>query len=135
MNIHETPQDKEDFKQKAELKKVLYVTNDDGSYTTINSEGWEVEDAATIVAWETVEERLKILKLKVVANELSPIPYFMEKSLFELGVLAKYMGKWKWQIKRHFKPEIFNKLNAKILKKYAQVFDIDLKELTEFNTD
>lgn len=132
MNIHETPQDKEDFKQKAELRKILYVTNDDGSYTTVNSEGWEVEDTATFLAWETVEEHLKSLKQKVIANELSPIPYFMQKSLFELDVLAKYMGKWKWQIKRHFKPEVFKKLNTKTLKKYAQVFDIDFEELTEF---
>jgi hypothetical protein len=34
------------------------------------------------------------------------------------------MGKWQWQLKRHFKPKIFNKLPLNILQKYANTFNI-----------
>jgi hypothetical protein len=36
---------------------------------------------------------------------------------------------WKWRVKRHFKPEVFAKLNDKTLQKYADAFDISIAEL------
>ncbi len=132
MKINEVPQDKEDFKGKSEVHKLMYATNEDGSYTSINSEGWEVENLATTQAWEAVLEDLKETEQKVKQGLLSPIPYFMQKSLMELPVLAKYMGKWKWQIKRHFQPAVFRKLDNKTLEQYCKVFDISLAELRNF---
>ncbi|MDB5008548.1 MAG: hypothetical protein JWP45_2941 [Mucilaginibacter sp.] len=49
----------------------------------------------------------------------------MEKELMDIGVLAEYTGFWKWQIKQHLKPEVFKKLPANKLKKYATVFNVD----------
>lgn len=132
MNINEVPQDKESFKGKSEVRKLMYATKDDGSYTSVNSEGWEVENLATTQAWEAVLEDLKATEAAVKAGKLSPIPYFMQKSLMELPILARYMGKWQWQVKRHFKPEVFNKLDDKILARYCSVFDITLSELKQF---
>lgn len=133
MKIEETPHDQEDFKGKSTLKKVLYVTQNDGSYTKINSEGWDVENMATRQAWDAVAEDLAETEKKVKEGILSPIAYYMQKSLMELSVLAKYMKKWKWQIKQHFKPEVFNKLKEKTLAEYAKVFDINIAQLKNFN--
>lgn len=132
MKINEVPQDKEAFKGKSDVHKLIYATNEDGSYTSVNSEGWEVENLATTQAWEAVLEDLKETERKVKNGELSPIPYFMQKSLMELPVLAKYVGKWKWQVKRHFKPAVFRKLDDKTLEQYCKVFDISLNELKTF---
>jgi hypothetical protein len=132
MKINEVPQDKEAFKGKSEVRKLIYATKEDGTYTNVNSEGWEVENLATTQAWEAVLEDLKETEQQVKAGTLSPIPYFMQKSLMELAMLAKYMGKWKWQIKRHFKPEVFAKLDDQTLGKYAKVFGISIDELKSF---
>ncbi|MNY64298.1 hypothetical protein D3C86_2013870 [compost metagenome] len=53
----------------------------------------------------------------------------------DLTILASYVGLWKWRVKRHFKPEVFAKLNDKILKKYADAFDISVAELKNIKTD
>jgi hypothetical protein len=132
MKINEVPQDNENFKDKSNVHKLMYATRDDGSYTSVNSEGWEVENLATRQAWEAVGEELSATEHKVKSGLLSPIPYFMQKSLMELPVLARYMGKWKWQIKRHFNPEVFRKLNNQVLEKYSSVFEISVEELKNF---
>lgn len=132
MNVNEVPQDKETFKGKSDVRKLVYATKADGSYTSVNSEGWEVENLATTQAWEAALEDLKETEQQVREGKLSPIPYFMQKNLMELPILASYMGKWKWQIKRHFQPSVFRKLDDKTLEKYCAVFNITLPELKQF---
>lgn len=129
MNIKDVPNDKENFKGKSDMRKLVYATKDDGSYTNVNSEGWEVENMATRQAWDAVEEELKEVVQQVKAGQLSPIAYYMHKCLMELPILAKYVGKWQWQVKRHFKPDIFASLDGKMLERYASVFNISVEEL------
>ena len=46
-----------------------------------------------------------------------------------MNILASYVGMWKWRVKRHFKPKIFNKLPNRVLQKYADVFEISIEKL------
>ncbi|MBA3705960.1 MAG: hypothetical protein H0W84_08700, partial [Bacteroidetes bacterium] len=62
----------------------------------------------------------------------SPIYYFMELRLMDLQVLAAYTGFWKFTIKRHMKPSVFQSLNEKKLNIYAKAFDISVEELKNF---
>jgi hypothetical protein len=51
----------------------------------------------------------------------------------DISILSDYTGFWKWQIKRHLKPDVFNRLSDKKLQKYAEAFNIkveDLKSMT-----
>jgi len=51
----------------------------------------------------------------------------------DLKLVADYTGFWQLTIKRHMKPEIFNKLSDTKLQKYAEAFNTsvaDLKTLT-----
>jgi hypothetical protein len=59
----------------------------------------------------------------------------MEVSKMDLGILASYVGFWKWRVKRHFKPSVFSKLSNKILQKYADAFDISVDELKNFKAE
>jgi len=131
MNIRDVPNDKESFKGKSDMRKLVYATRDDGSYTQVNSEGWEVENMATRQAWDAVEEELNNIRERVRRRELSPVAYHMHRSLMELPVLARYMRKWKWQVKRHFRPAVFEKLDAATLERYASVFNITVEELKQ----
>jgi hypothetical protein len=65
----------------------------------------------------------------VLRNEASPILFFMEKNVMNTGILSSYTGFYKWQIKRHLKPQVFNKLSIKKLNKYAKVFNVTVDEL------
>lgn len=132
MKTNEVPQDKRDFKEGDKIHKLMYAVDNDGKYTGITSAGWEAENIATKQAWDAVDEELAETAEKVKKGELSPIAYYMQKNLMEVALLASYVGKWQWQVKRHFKPSVFNKLSVDMLAKYAAVFNISVDELKSF---
>lgn len=132
MNVNEVPQDPKNFKGAENMKKLMYATDKDGHYTGIPSSGWEAENAATKQAWDDVDETLSDMEQQVRRGELSPIAYFMQKNLMDIALLARYVGKWQWQVKRHFKPSVFNKMDAALLQKYADVFNITPEQLKNF---
>jgi hypothetical protein len=135
MNVNEVPQDKRDFKGGDKLNKVMYAVGKDGKYQGVNYAGWEAENTATKQAWDDIDEQLAQTEAKVRAGELSPIPYYMQKSLMDVALLAKYLNKWQWQVKRHFKPEVFNELPPAILDEYARLFNITTDKLTHFGEE
>jgi hypothetical protein len=53
----------------------------------------------------------------------------MNKFYMDLPALARGMGLAKWRVKRHFKPNVFNKLNQKMFQSYADFFNIDVHTL------
>ena len=53
----------------------------------------------------------------------------------DLPLLAKYVGKWQWQVKRHMKPSVFYKLDTAILQRYADTFNITIEELVNFGKE
>jgi hypothetical protein len=114
-------------------KEVVYATDSSGKYVTELSDGWKVKTDALDVAWKDVEERVAAAKQKVLRGDASPLLFFMEYRLMDLGILSDYTGYWKWQIKRHLRPAVFKKLSEKKLQKYAEAFNVstgDLKSMT-----
>jgi hypothetical protein len=110
-------------------KEICYATDDSGKYTTELSQGWDVKMSALDVAWEDIAERVKGAREKVLKQEASPLLYFMELKLMDVGVLAAYSGFWKWQVRRHLRPTVFRKLSDRKLRRYAEVFDISIDDL------
>lgn len=130
MKLEEVPQQKKNFKDGDKApKKVLYVTNQDGSYTQTNSDGWEAENVVLEQAWEEIDHQLEEARHNVLNGISSPIAYYMIKSRMDVGILAAYVGKWQWQVKRHLKPSVFRNLSNGMLDKYATVFNITVDEL------
>ena len=114
-------------------KEVCYATDDTGKYVTQLSSGWEVKTKALDVAWDDIKERVETAREQVMMNHASPLLFFMEYRLMDISILAGYTGFWKWQIKRHLKPDVFNKLSDKKLQIYADAFNVkvdDLKSMT-----
>ena len=110
-------------------KEVCYVTDESGKYTTELSNGWEVKTNALDITWDDIEHKVAAAKEKVLKGEASPLIYFLEKNVMNIGILSSYTGFFKWQIKRHLKPAIFKKLSPKKLAKYAEVFNVSVDEL------
>ncbi len=114
-------------------KELCYATDNSGKYITEQSKGWDIKINALDLAWQDIELRIAIAKAKVLNNEASPLLFFMERRLMDIGILAAYTGFWKWQIKRHLKPAIFKKLSEKKLQKYADAFNVHIDDLKSLN--
>jgi len=122
MQKNEVPQDPSALDNYT--KDICYALDENGNYVTTTSRGWEVKSTALDVTWNDIETRIKETKQKVINGEASPILFFMELKLMDIKTLSSYTGFWKWKIKKHLRPEIFNKLPEKTLKKYSEVFDV-----------
>lgn len=127
MKKEDIPQDNGELNKLT--KEVVYAVDNSGNYTTELSTGWEVKATALDVAWKDIEQRIIDAKKKVINKEASPILYFMELRLMDIGIVSAYTGFWKWSIRKHLKPEVFNKLSEKKLLKYAEVFNVTVEEL------
>lgn len=110
-------------------KEVCYATDGSGNYVTELSRGWEVKATALDVAWKDIEQRIAAAKQKVLNKEASPLLFFMELRLMDPGIVSAYTGFWKWQVKRHMKPAVFEKLSEKKLQQYATAFNVSIAEL------
>ena len=131
MKKEEIPQD--DGALNKLTKELVYAVDSTGNYTTALSTGWEVKARALDVAWEDIEKRIASARQKVLDNEASPILYFIELRLMDIGIVSAYTGFWKWTIKRHLKPSIFRKLTESKLQKYAEAFNVSVDELKTMN--
>jgi hypothetical protein len=116
-------------------KELCYAVDSSGNYVTALSTGWDVKIKALDVAWEDIEKRIADVKQKVLRKEASPLLYFMELRLMDMIILAAYSGFWQWQIKRHMKPDVFEKLSLKKLEKYAKAFNVSVEELKTMNVN
>jgi len=111
-----------------------YKMDENGNYTHDLLANWGNKEIVNNSSWDIVKERIKDAKDKVLAGELSPIAYYMQKCLTDIKTLSQYVGIAKWRIKRHMKPATFNKLSEKVLQKYADFFAISVAELKDIIT-
>ena len=128
MKKDEVPQDKSNL-ESANFKELCYAVDENGEYTTVNSSGWNPKTIALNKAIEDIYQRVQAAKKRVINNETSPIEYYMEFHKMDLQILASYVGMWKYRVKRHFKPKVFQKLSKNTLQKYADVFEISIEQL------
>lgn len=127
MKKEEIPQDNSALNKFT--KEVVYAVDKDGKYTTDLSTGWEVKTTALDVAWNDIEQRIAAAKQKVLNKEASPLLFFMEYRLMDMAIVAAYSGFWKWTIKQHLKPTVFEKLSDKKLQRYAETFNVSVEDL------
>ena len=131
MKKEEIPQD--DGALNKLTKEVVYAVDGLGNYSSELSTGWDVKTKALDAAWEDIAQRIENAKQKVLKNEASPILYFIELRLMDVGLVAAYTGFWKWTVKQHLKPATFNKLSPKKLQHYADAFNVTVAELKTMN--
>ena len=131
MKISEVPQD--DVKTMQGERKALYAVDDQGNYTKTTTKGWEVEEIVLVQVIGDFEEKAGEAATRVRNGETSPIEYFMYKNWMDSMTLAQAMGLYRWQVKRHFKPGVFKKLDDRILSEYARIFRVSVDALVSFH--
>ena len=125
MEIDDIPQD--DSKIFRGQRKVIYGTRN-GKFEAGTSTGWQAEEFATEQAVDELNQLTEQALQSVKNGEKSPIYYLMYKNRYDLQSLAQATGFWQWQVKRHFRPEVFAKLGEKKLERYARVFGVEINE-------
>ena len=110
-------------------KEVCYALDESGQYTTELSRGWEVKASALGITWEDIEKKVRAARQLVLQGKASPLLYFIELRIMDIGIVSAYTGFWKWTIKRHLNPFVFKKLSDKKLQKYADLFEVSVDEL------
>ena len=131
MKISEVPQD--DVKTMQGVKKALYAVDDRGEYTRTATRGWEAEEIVLTQVIDDFEAKARAAAARIRLGETSPIEYFMNKKWMDLLTLAQAMGLYRWQVKRHFKPAVFEKLDGKTLAEYARLFGVTTERLKNFS--
>lgn len=121
MDIDDIPQD--NSKTYSGHRKIIYGTRN-GSYEAATSSGWQDEAYATEQAVAALDRQTEDARRAVAAGERSPLYYYMLRYRYDETALAQTTGLWRWQIRRHFRPEVFAKLSPKTLARYAQAFQV-----------
>ena len=127
MRIDEVPQ--EDIPLFHGGRKALYATTKEGEYTITTTTGSVVEQTVTSQA---VEELLRLrdeARARVEAGISSPLEYHMYDQRMDLLTLAQSTGLFRWRIRRHLRPEIFAKLDDRLLQRYADALGLTIKAL------
>jgi hypothetical protein len=132
MKKDEIPQDSSKLEHK-NMKELCYAVDEDGKYSTGLSSGWEPKSIALDLTMDLLNQQIEEARKEVINGTTSPVFYFMLLTKMDLSILSSYMGKSKWIVKRHFKPKVFGKLKKTTLDKYAEIFEIDVNKILNFN--
>lgn len=116
-------------------KEVCYAIDESGNYVTQLSRGWEVKADALGITWDDINKKVEAAKQAVLKGELSPIAYYIELRVMDLTIVSAYTGFWKWTIKRHLKPSVFNKLSNSTLQKYTDLFEVSIDQLKNISVN
>ncbi|MCJ7686625.1 MAG: hypothetical protein MUO68_20280 [Desulfobacteraceae bacterium] len=126
MRKDEVPQDQGILEK---YKEVVYAVDDLGRYTTVPSKGWTAKTEANELAWAGINLQIEKTRRLVLAGKLSPLAYHMELNHMKPGLLGKYVGFYRWRVRRHLKPAVFSRLSPEVLERYAKVFNITVGRL------
>lgn len=110
---------------------VLYVEKEDGSYGRTESASYISSNYLDdyydkIKKWDTD------LKTQLDNREISPVYYYMIMLQFGERDLASRVGVSRRKLRKHCQMDGFEKIRLKLLKKYADVFDVPLSNMLNF---
>jgi hypothetical protein len=130
MKIKEVPQDgRQTF---GDTTLINYAVDEKGKIVPVQCSGWDVQVLVMDNLANMFDEWAVEAKERVKNNQSSPIEYFMYHFGLDLPTLAQQMGISQRKVKKHMKPEVFEKLDEKILAQYASLFQIDVRTIKNF---
>lgn len=127
MKKDDVPQD--DSVTYAGHKKVIYATDSNNRYEAVESSGWEAEELVTCMAVEELNHLTADARQRVKSGETSPLEFHMYNSRLDVLGLAQVSGRFQWQIRRHFKPEVFSNISDKKLMPYCDAMGLSVEQL------
>lgn len=111
------------------LRKLLYAVDENGTYTGVQSSGWEVESYATELAVSAFNHQCNEAWQRARDGRTSVLEYHMYRNRMDFDTLVAVSGIWRWRVHRHFRPSIYAKLSDKVLARYAEALGVTIAEL------
>lgn len=110
---------------------VLYVEKEDGSYGRTESASY-ISSNYLDDYYDKIKKWDADLKTQLDNREISPVYYYMIMLQFGEGDLASRVGVSKRKLQKHCQMGGFEKISLKMLKKYADVFDVPISNMLNF---
>ncbi len=110
-------------------RKLLYATDNQGNYSGVQSSGWEAEAIATNMALDLLQQQQEDAWRRVESGDTAVLEYYMAYRRMDVALLAQTSGFFQWQIRRHFRPAIYQRLNDKQLARYSEALGLALAVL------
>jgi hypothetical protein len=110
-------------------RKLFYAVDRDGAYVAVASSGWDAEAIATGSALEEIERLKRDAWRRASAGTTSPLEYYMHCRRMDLALLAQTTGFFRWRIRRHFRPEVYARLDDRTLLRYVDALGIEIATL------
>jgi hypothetical protein len=109
--------------------KAVYARSADGRLRIVQSAGWEVEEIVTRQAVDDLVRLAQDARKRALAGITSPLEYHMHKARMDVPLLSQATGIWQWRIRRHFRPDIFARLNSTLLARYGEALGLSVGQL------
>lgn len=105
-------------------RKAVYARDAQGRMVIAPSRGWEAEEIVTSHAVEALQAQAEAARSRVEAGLASPLEYWMYARRMDVGLLAQSTGFWRWQVRRHLRPDVFSRLPAAKLQRHADALGL-----------
>lgn len=128
MRIKDVPQDLK-YMEGFAVRDLSYAVDEQGVYSAVRSDGWTPKNEALEITLDDIAFQCEEVVERYRKGETSPLEYHMKKNLMDIELLSAYSGISKRHIRKHFNPEVFEKLDTDTLEKYADVLRISVEEL------
>ncbi|NND67147.1 MAG: hypothetical protein HKN19_06130 [Halioglobus sp.] len=128
MREDEVPQDAENSTYGGS-RKLLYARSGDGNFVGVKSAGWDVEAEATRMALDLLKSQCDDSWERAQRGVSAPLEYYMYYRRMDVALLAQTAGMARWRVRRHLKPQVFAKLPARILWRYAEALELPVDQL------
>lgn len=110
-------------------RKAVYARDAAGKIVPVGCAGWEVEEIVTLQAVNVLREQADAALARARSGQGAPLEYWMYARRMDLPLLSQATGIWQWRIRRHFRPEIFARLDDGFLTRYAEALGITVTQL------
>jgi len=107
---------------------ILFAEKDDETYDAIQSGSYVVKHFLSdfYLKKENLE---KALRADLIKGTISPVFYYMLIQDMGPGDLAKRVGISKRKLRKHFRSDVFAKMDDVTLQKYAVIFGVSVAKL------
>ena len=131
MKLRDVPQDPGIGGNKSE---VCYAVDERGRYVIAPSLGWDPKNVTNSQAWREVERQTLEALDRVRAGGRSPLFFHMTRHQMSVGLLAGYVGLFRWRVRRHLTPKGYARMSPAHRQRYAELFEIDVRDLDRMPT-
>ncbi len=109
--------------------KLLYAVDDAGRYVPAPSNGWEAEEIVLDQAIEEFRRQTADAWRRAKAGTTGALEYHMYHERMDVVLLSQTTGYFKWRVRRHLRPGVFQQLPERVRARYAEALGIAAAKL------